>query len=264
MKSCWLLLLCLLYMLPVSAQRTEQRSGTLFQAGVASAFIGGLYDACYSYKELRRHGDFGLGAPDKLDGELVILDGKFYETRSSGKTFPAADTGSTSLAFINFFHADKKIVLPQAMSRTVLYRYLDSLLENPNGIYAIRIQGSFDTVRTRAFPPPEHPYRPLAGMLDQQHFFSFKHISGNLVGYRLPLYLEALSIHGYHFHFLSADKQSGGHIIDFIARGATVFIDELENYSLALPGSAEFRQFDFGKDRKEELKSVETGHNTNK
>ncbi|PSL46193.1 acetolactate decarboxylase [Chitinophaga niastensis] len=232
---------------------------TLFQAGVASAFIGGLYNACYTYDSLKQHGDFGLGAPDKLDGEMVMLNGKIYQTQYTGKTFEVKDTGSTSLAFVNFFHADRVIRLSHTITRTELYKYLDSLLENKNGIYAIHIKGTFETLKTRAFPSPAKPYQPLAEMLDKQHFFTFEHIDGDLIGYRLPLYLEALSIHGYHFHFLADKKDAGGHIIDFVIKDATIEINTLNHYAMVLPDSNEFKQFDFQKDRKEELRSVENG-----
>jgi acetolactate decarboxylase len=235
------------------------KAQTLFQAGVASGFIGGLYDAIYPDKELKKHGDFGLGAPDKLDGEIVMLNGKLYQTQHSGKTFEVKDTGSTALAFVTFFHADQQVKLPHAMSRTELYHYLDSLLPNQNAIYAIHVKGQFESVKTRAFPKQQPPYQPLASMLDQQAFFTFSNTGGDLIGYRLPLYLEALSIHGYHFHFLSADKMGGGHIIEFMAKDAIVEIHQLKHYEMAVPDTKAFGEFNFAKDRKEELKSVENG-----
>jgi acetolactate decarboxylase len=260
MKSLWLLLA---FMLPahirLSAQQKHNAAGTFFQTGVASGFIGGLYNGWYPNNELKKHGDFGLGAPDKLDGEMIMLDGKMYQTQASGKTTEMKDNASTSLAMVTFFHGQKTVQLPHAMNKQSFYHYLDSLLQNSNGIYAIHIRGSFDSVHTRAFPPPATPYEPLAALLHQQHFFKFSHISGDLVGYRLPLYLESLSIHGYHFHFLSADKNNGGHIIDFIISHAAITIEELPHFAMTLPNDESFRHFNFDKDRKAELKSVENG-----
>src|SRR5688572_13208043 len=59
----------------------------LYQAGLANAFISGLYRGIAPVKEIRKHGDFGLGAPDMLDGELVMNKGKVYQTTYTGKTW---------------------------------------------------------------------------------------------------------------------------------------------------------------------------------
>src|SRR5438105_1145046 len=88
-------------------QNAHVTGGNLYSAGYASAFIGGLYDAWYPYKKLHQHGDFGLGAPAKLDGELLMLDGKLYKTQYTGKTSPINDADETPYAVVCFFKAAK-------------------------------------------------------------------------------------------------------------------------------------------------------------
>lgn len=254
------LFLCLICFEAISQHKTPKSNNTLFTAGHASAFIGGLYDAYYPYRQLLQHGDFGLGAPDKLDGELLVLNGKLYQTQSSGKTFEIPDTGRTPFSVVNFFHADKVIKTSTKMDKVQLYAYLDSLLPNQNGIYAIRIKGSFDAIKTRAFPPvAKKPYVPLAALLPLQRLFDFSNISGDLVGYRIPDYMEGPNITGYHFHFLSDDTKSGGHIIDLISNGVSIEIDYLDSFQVDLPQTKEFNSFDFKKDRREEVRQVENG-----
>ncbi len=258
MKRYWILpCLILLACLPVVAQK---KNNMLFTAGHASAFIGGLYDAFYPYAQLRQHGDFGLGAPDKLDGELLVLDGKFYQTKASGETFEVSLQTATPFAVVNFFKTDKTINIPAGLTKDKFYSYLDSVLPNQNGIYAIRVKGAFNQVKTRAFPQvTAKPYVPMASLLHTQQFFSFHSIQGDLVGYRLPGYMEGPNISGYHFHFLSADKKHGGHIIEMLMGNVIVEIDELDGFSVELPATEDFRKFDFKKDRREEVKQVENG-----
>jgi acetolactate decarboxylase len=231
----------------------------LFSAGFASGFIGGLYDNWYPYKQLEKHGNFGLGAPGQLDGELLMMDGKIYQTRSTGKTTLVADTGKLPYAVVCFFKAKKTFTHAGALTKTGLYALLDSLLTNQNGIYAIHIKGKFKLVKTRAFPPVEKPYVPLAAMLNRQHFFEHSNVQGDLVGFRIPAFMEGAHISGYHFHFLSTDKTAGGHLIDLDATDITVEVDTLTSYTMDLPQTADFNNFDFKKDRKEEIKSVENG-----
>ena len=239
--------------------KAVKAENNLFSAGFASGFIGGLYDNWYSYKDLEKHGDFGLGAPGHLDGELLVLNGKIYQTQSTGKTTLVSDTGKLPYAVVCFFKAKKVYKYAGTLNKTSLYSYLDSLLTNQNGIYAIHISGKFKSVKTRAFPPVEKPYLPLAAMLNRQHFFEHGEIRGDLVGFRIPVFMEGAHISGYHFHFLSIDKTAGGHIIDLNTEDITIEIDTLTSYTMDLPQTTDFDNFDFKKDRKEEIKSVENG-----
>jgi acetolactate decarboxylase len=247
----------------VSAQQKARSANfndhNLFSAGVASSFIAGLYDAWYPYKQLKQHGDFGLGAPDQVDGELLLFKGKLYKTQYTGKTTELADTGKTPYALSCFFHPTKVYKHSGTLNKTAFYNYLDSLLTNQNGIYAIHISGKFKLVKARAFPPAQKPYLPLAEMLDKQHFFDHADMQGDMIGFRTPKFMEGPHIAGYHFHFLSADKVFGGHVVDLIAEDITVEVDPLTSYSMELPQTAGFESFDFKKDRKEEIKSVENG-----
>jgi acetolactate decarboxylase len=240
-------------------QKTVKTDHNLFSAGYAAGFIGGLYEAWYPYKALEQHGDFGLGAPANLDGEIVISHGKIYQTRFTGKTTLMTDSGKTPYAIVCFFHKDTTLKPGRSMSKDALYQYLDSVLNNKNGMYAIHITGNFRYVKTRAFPPVQKPYLPLAAMLDKQHFFEFRNIGGELIGYKLPAFLEGAHISGSHFHFLSDSKEAGGHLIDLITDNITIEVETLNSYTMDIPQTAEFRNFDFKKDRKEEIKSVENG-----
>lgn len=243
-------------------QKTKSENpndNNLFSAGLASAFISGLYDAYYPYKQLKKHGDFGLGAPAQVDGELLLFKGKLYKTQYTGKTTQLADTGKTPYAIACFFRPVKVYKHTGTLNKAAFFSYLDSLLTNQNGIYAIHVSGKFKLVKARAFPPVQKPYLPLAAMLDKQHFFDHADINGDLIGFRIPKFMEGPHIAGYHFHFLSKDEAFGGHMVDLIAEDITVEIDPLSSYTMDIPQTAEYDNFDFKKDRREDVKSVENG-----
>jgi len=262
-KLLFLFLIASLQYFNIQAQKLPApKSNTLFTAGHSGAFIGGLYNGYYTYKNLKQHGNFGLGAPDKLDGELIILDNEIYQTQSTGKTFKVKDTELTPFAVVNFFKADTVIQVTAKMSKEQLYSYLDKILPKQNGIYAIHIKGEFSTLKTRAFPPVKNkPYRPLADMIPLQQFFTLNLVKGDLVGYRIPAHMEGPNISGYHFHFISADKQSGGHLIDLLTGNITIEVDYLNSFTVDLPQTQDFYNFDFKKDRRDEVKRVENGKN---
>lgn len=233
----------------------------LFTAGVASGLMGGLYDGFYPVDSLKTKGDFGLGAPDKLDGELLVLNGKVYQTQYTGKTFEVQDHHHLlPFCMVNFFRAGKVIHVPDSMNKAAFYHYLDSLMPNMNGMYAIHIKGKFRYIKTRAFPPVDkQPYPQLASMLSLQHFFEYSNANGDLVGYRLPAYMDNTNISGYHFHYLSGQKDAGGHIVDLATSDITIEISPLSSYTVAVPDNPAFNHFDFKKDRQEDIKSVERG-----
>jgi acetolactate decarboxylase len=241
---------------------SQQKSSdnNLFSAGYAGAFIDGLYNAYYPYRQLEKHGDFGLGAPDMLDGEFIMLNGKYYQTRHTGITTALADTGKTPYAVVCFFKAEKIVKPGKPLNKAALFSYLDSVLNSQNGMFAIHITGTFKHVKTRAFPPvKQKPYLPMAEMLDKQAFFNSDAVQGDLVGYKLPAFMQGPFIAGYHFHFLSTDKTKGGHMVDIITDNVTIEVETLTSFTLDVPQTADFKNYSFKKDNSADIKSVENG-----
>jgi acetolactate decarboxylase len=238
----------------------QNNNRNLFSAGHAGAFVDGLYDAYYPYKQLETKGDFGLGAPAKLDGELMVFNGKFYQAQSTGITRQIADTGKTPYAVVCFFHADKVFKPARPLNKAELFKYLDSVINDQNGLYAIHITGTYHLVKTRAFPPvTQKPYTPIAAMLDKQAFFNFNDIKGDLIGFKTPEFMAGPFISGYHFHFLSDDKDKGGHMVDILTNDITIEVETLTSFTLDLPQTADFKNYNFKKDNRADIKSVENG-----
>jgi acetolactate decarboxylase len=75
----------------------------VFQNSTINALLEGVYDGSMTYGELRRHGDFGLGTFNALDGEIIALDGGFYQVKADGVAYPVADGQRTPFATVLFF-----------------------------------------------------------------------------------------------------------------------------------------------------------------
>src|SRR5919206_1907033 len=60
---------------------------TLFQTSTIDALLEGKYDGDVSFAELEDRGDFGLGTLDALDGEMVALEGSFYQVKADGRAY---------------------------------------------------------------------------------------------------------------------------------------------------------------------------------
>ncbi|MCO4291489.1 acetolactate decarboxylase [Solitalea sp. MAHUQ-68] len=261
MKLRLLLLFCLLLKSISSFSQSANPFNQFYQYGIADAFIGGLYKGTLTLNELKQHGNFGLGAPDLLDGELIVLDGKVYQTKANGETFEPNNKVTTSLSFVTFFKADTSFVINSQLSEQSASAYILNLLKNKNRMYAIKITGTFDKVKTRAFPPfKQEPFPPLSSILDQQQFFNFQNIEGTLVGFYLPSYLNGVSIAGLHFHFLSSDKKHGGHILNYSGSNFKIEIAQLKSFHLEEQRDPALQNFQFKKTANESLEKVEKGH----
>jgi acetolactate decarboxylase len=134
----------------------------LFQTSTLQALMAGVYDGDLTFQELARQGDFGLGTFDALDGEMIALDGVFYQIRADGRVYPVAGAMKTPFAEVTFFKSARTHLIEMPVNYQQLLDYITRLLPSPNLPYAIRIDGFFPYVKTRSIPRQQKPYPPLA------------------------------------------------------------------------------------------------------
>jgi hypothetical protein len=103
----------------------------LFQTSTLQALLGGVYDGDLTYNELARHGDFGIGTFNALDGEMIALDGKFYQIRADGRAYPVNPSMKTPFAEVTFFKANQTHMLKKPLTYRQLTDYITSLLQAP-------------------------------------------------------------------------------------------------------------------------------------
>src|SRR6266700_4237965 len=84
---------------------------TLFQVSTSSALVQGVYQGAVTVGVLREHGNHGLGTFEQLDGEMVVVDGGFYQVRSDGSVHPVGDDVLTPFAAVTPFEPDRQSVL---------------------------------------------------------------------------------------------------------------------------------------------------------
>lgn len=65
-----------------------ERAHEFFQTAPISALLEGVYDGDLTFAELAKHGDFGLGTFNALDGEMVAFDGEFLQITADGRLHP--------------------------------------------------------------------------------------------------------------------------------------------------------------------------------
>lgn len=238
----------------------HEKHNRLYQYGIADGFVNGLYRGTLPIGEIKFKGDFGLGAPDMLYGELTMLDGRIYQTKATGQTIEPEDDFKTSILFTTFFKADTFFNVDKSIQEKALWALISEKLQHKNGIYAIKITGKFDFVKTRAFPPVKsEPFPVITELFDTQNFFEFTKTEGTLIGFYMPEFLNGINSKGYHFHFLSKDKKQGGHLLDFVGNNLKIEIAELQGIDIDIPKDVDFQNFKFQDKDNEILKRVEQG-----
>ena len=83
----------------------------LFQTSTIQALGLGLYDGDMTFGDVLKHGNFGLGTCQSLNGEVIILGGKVYQVRSDGNVLMIPDSDRTPFAMVTPFEADRKSVV---------------------------------------------------------------------------------------------------------------------------------------------------------
>jgi acetolactate decarboxylase len=232
---------------------------TLFQVSTSGALVAGVYDREVSVGAILEHGDFGLGTFANLDGEMVVLEGRAFQVQGTGKVLEAAPDAGAPFAVVTRFSPQIHTDCGPLTSFKDLEKCCDRYRVSGNIFYAIRLDGHFTRVRTRAVNPPS-PGTRLVDATKAQSEFSFTDIDGTLVGLWSPGFSSAFSVQGYHFHFISKDRQHGGHLLDIEAARLYVRIESLTDFHLALPASEAFLKADLSKNTAEELAYAEQAH----
>jgi acetolactate decarboxylase len=214
--------------------------GEIFQTSTMGALLDGVYEGNVSIRELLRHGDFGLGTFNSLDGEMLVLDGVCYQLRGDGSATVADLDELTPFAAVTRFHPDHAIQISEPCDRAGLKTLIDESLDSTNLMVAVRVAGDFSVVRTRTVTKQQRPYRPFTAATQEQHEVTFADVTGTLAGFRMPDYEQGISVAGYHSHFIDEDRRHGGHALDYRLVSGTVDISVRSELQLSLQRTPQF------------------------
>lgn len=234
----------------------EPGGNAVFLSAPIIALVEGFYVENANMALIKQHGDFGLGTFNYLDGEMVILDGNVYQIRSDGDVYSVKDDEKSPFACVTFFSPDTFDDIEENHTPKGFYDLLNTLIPSENMLYAIRIDGTFSHVRTRAVPRSEN-YRPLVEVTANQPVFDFYDVQGCLAGFYTPPFMESLNAPGYHMHFLTENRRHGGHLIECTLKKARIGIQHVPKLDVGLPITLDFLTADLTRDIGKDLDKAE-------
>jgi acetolactate decarboxylase len=244
------------------ADTLEIDHSTLFQVSTSTALVEGVYGGVVTIGELKRHGTFGLGTFDGLDGEMLALDGHVYQVLGDGSVREARDDARAPFAVVTEFHPEREFTVDHVESFDELVVQLDSRRDTGNLFFAVRIDGHFAQIRTRALCKTASGVS-LVDATAHQPEFALDDVSGTAVGFWTPIYARTLNVAGWHLHFVTDDRTGGGHVLDCQGVDLRVQLQDLADVRIAMPETAAFLQADLSQDPSQELDLAERGGKRN-
>jgi acetolactate decarboxylase len=236
----------------------DSTSDALVQFSLLAALAADDYVGGPKLTEALKRGDFGIGTFDRLDGELILLDGEVFQALADGTVRRADLNGTTPFASVTFFAADGQIESLSAATLSDLDEQLDRKLSAHNSPYALRISGKFESLTLRSVPPQQPPFRPLVEVVrDEQVTWQHANVAGTLLGFRCPEWMGTINVSGYHWHFLSDDRQTGGHVLDCEFTDLALDFDECTSIVIELPKSETFQHTNLGGVSESDVERIE-------
>jgi acetolactate decarboxylase len=243
----------------ISAPPEPADQDVIYQVSTIDTLLLGGFDGVYNFSTLETKGDFGIAVFDALDGEIIEIDGIFYQVRADGTVREVRGDDTTPFATVTWFEPDREVRIARADNFSDFTTQLEAALPSPNLFYAIRIHGTFPLMKTRAVSRQEKPYPRLVDACAGQSVFMLNNTSGTIAGFYTPEMVEGLNIPGLHLHYLTDDHAAGGHILDFSVENATVELDSTSRFTMWLPEGDQYAGYDLGEDLSGELTEVEKG-----
>lgn len=214
------------------------RPHTITQVSILNALLARRFDGLVPCSDLLEHGDFGIGTYDRMDGEMILVDGTFFQGKAGGAIQKPDPATLTPFATVCRFVADQSWDLTGPLDYAGLDASIDAHAMNPNVYLAIRVEGLFPIMRIHALVEQQKPYPPTAEVVKGCVRSELTNVRGTIVGFRGVPWMRGINDTSYHLHFITEDRAYGGHVLGFEMSEGTVSINTLRDHVVLMPEAA--------------------------
>lgn len=238
----FLIFLMVITMLGCSSDNEDM----IFHYSVLKALDNGVLESDMNVGELKRHGDFGLGTYNKMNGEMIVLNNVVYRVSPDGKIMQPDDETLIPYSVITFYNQEDTLVMTGEINYPALKAFAEKRIPSLNRFYAFRISGEFEYIKCGGADLQEKPYNEtLVQILSDRPVYEGNNIKGTLVGFWCPSYIGDINTSGFHLHFIADDLSMGGHLMEFSARSLEIGYDIKSVYKISLPETNDFSKAKF-------------------
>lgn len=218
-------------------------SNVLTQYSLVSAIIEGVGSNGISVEKALSHGDHGLGTFQHMDGEMVMIDGRVYQYTCDGKAHQVNDTETLPFVQVTRFQPTSILHFPLLDKSSIPELLLKNHPNTINLFHSVKVEGFFRKVKLHVVRKQQYEGQPGAELLKNMHHIEMNDVAGTAFGFRSPTFTgSGLSVPGLHLHFVSADRQLGGHAMEMEVSNATLSSSVISRFDLELPSATDFNQ----------------------
>ena len=169
------------------------------------------------------------------------------------------DNDKIPFSNVTFFEKDFAIKLNNVADKESLEKILNEQVNRHgrNSFYMIKLAGTFKEILIRSEAGAEEPYPTLVEALKTQNELTLENVDGTIVGLYCPDYMSSLNSTGWHFHFITADKKFGGHVLGLNLTNGEAQFDKTDAFNMNVPTKNNFHDLNFNKDLREDIRIAE-------
>ena len=230
----------------------------IYQFGILPAFLNGIYEGDVPFEHIQKLGNFGLGTVNGLKGELIALDGEFYQMDELGQASKVNPKNATPFALVSQFEPYKTFLIQNIPTLKELNQKIVAEMETTNIFYMLRIDGIFTNVHLRSENCQYVTHHPLGDLLPAIQKKQTLLISeGTLVVSFCPSYSKSLTIENFHYHYINKERTLGGHVFDLNLVQAQLQMQKSHEFMLQVFETDDFYQCNLDVDIPAVLKKIE-------
>ncbi|MCP0914996.1 MULTISPECIES: acetolactate decarboxylase [Legionella] len=212
----------------------------LYQYSHFLAVSKGCYDGGLSIKELKKHGNLGLGTFHALDGELVVIDNQFYHC-ANGQTRLAEDSELLPWAAIANLGAGRSFTIKNIVSIEELQSVLLAHVPTKNYPAALRIKAHAANIALGSVPKQTKPYKAISAIIEDSILINTGEITADLGGFYTPEFMFPMKAKGIHLHFVDENRRIGGHVLELQLISAEIYWQQLTAINIIFPQADEYK-----------------------
>lgn len=161
--------------------------GHVHQTDAVTDLLHGNYESVTTVAEVFPNSLLGLGVADRLDGEIVSVDGETWRVPASGIPEIAHNNLGMPFAISAEGGAPIPVAVEQGATVDEISHLIESIVAESNdgnhAIVAVRIDGTFNNILLRSEHKQEPPFEHLDEVLRHETQFPFESWTGTLVGF---------------------------------------------------------------------------------
>ena len=211
------------------------QQGVFTQISLFSVLLAGHYGGVCSIAEVKRHGDMAIATMDRLDGEMQMIDGVVYQACADGRLLLPADDATIPYGTIARLTPEQELQLDEIQRFEDFEERMKTACPSLNLPLAVHLKGDFRHVKVRAVGRQEKDGVGLAEAAKNEAVFELAETKGDMVGFRLPGYVQGVNAPGWHLHFVDEARRHGGHVINFSLKHGAMRLCRAREFRIVLP-----------------------------